>query len=75
MYLHNTIEWVGEFRVKDNFENEVCGLYILEIETLPQEIEKHHYLLRQSSLEEEIRNNNVTQHLEKALRLFQSKDK
>lgn len=66
------LTWGGEFRVKDCYENEVCGLYTARMEEydIPQEIRKGRYFLPIDSLEAHIRGEKTTPHLKEAYELW-----
>ncbi len=63
------IEKVGEFRVHDEWENEINGLYVGYIEEteLPEEFMKDRKFIELNKLESLIGSNQTTPHLEEAL--------
>lgn len=65
------LHWIGEFRVKDEFENEVNGLHICNLEQeLPEAFMKDRVFVGFSELEELISEGKATPHLAAAWRLF-----
>lgn len=70
------LQWIGEFRVHDEFENEVNGLYTvqLENEVMGDEFTKDRKFISVSELEELIKQGKTTPHLSGAFELLQSKE-
>jgi isopentenyldiphosphate isomerase len=66
------IKWLGEFRVKDGFENEICGLYIayLNEKMLPKDFMENRKFLNTGELEKHILDNIATPHLKEAYELL-----
>ncbi len=66
------LEWVGEFRVKDYYENEVCSLFITA--STPNELGdafmNGRYFLTLDEIVKEIIMNQTTPHLKKSIKLF-----
>lgn len=66
------IEWFGEFRVHDEWENEINGLYIGSINqvNLPIEFMSDRTFLSKKDLEKEITQSQTTPHLAGAYKLL-----
>ena len=66
------LEWVGEFRVHDQYENEVNGLYIARVQfrALPQDFKKDRHIIKSKDLEGMADKNLTTPHLAKAYEVF-----
>lgn len=71
------LKWIGEFRVHDEFENEINGLYItyLNGEKLDKEFTKDRCFISLQRLENIILFNQCTPHLKEAYVLFRSESK
>ncbi len=62
---------LGEFRINDEFENEICGLYTATLEeTLPEEFRQNRFFLSLKSLELFIEKHQTTPHLAAAYYLI-----
>jgi hypothetical protein len=74
-FLDN-LDWVGEFRVRDDFENEICGLYLakLDKELLPLEFITGRNFLNKVNLENNILNGKTTPHLKMAYNLLRGRN-
>jgi isopentenyldiphosphate isomerase len=74
--INMEFEWVGKFRVKDGFENEICGLYTARLNenVLPKDFMENRKFLNKSELEKSILNNIATPHLKEAYKLLGDKN-
>lgn len=72
LHLALDLEWVGEFRVKDSYENEVNGLYIAQAtpEELGLEFMKGRYFLPLEETMQYVNARQTTPHLRKAIRIL-----
>ncbi|MBT3865761.1 hypothetical protein HOF78_01515 [Candidatus Woesearchaeota archaeon] len=68
-------KFLGEFRVKDLFENEICGLHVtlFESKTIPDDFLKDRCFFNRDDLEESISEGRTTPHLTEATRLLGEK--
>jgi len=69
------LKWVGEFRVRDEFENEVNGLYVTFVsdQNLDEAFMRDKKFISQDELDNLINKNNCTPHLREACLLLKLK--
>lgn len=74
---NKTMEWLGEFRVDDGYENEVCGLYLARMEEneLPEEFKASRMFITANALENLAIEGKITPHLNEAYYLLWEKMK
>ncbi|HII15625.1 MAG TPA: hypothetical protein HA362_04900 [Nanoarchaeota archaeon] len=70
------IKWLGEFRVNDGYENEVCGLYFARVEEneLPNELKENRMFITANALETLAIEGKITPHLKEAYLLLGAKN-
>lgn len=69
------LDWVGEFRVRDEYENEVNGLHVskMSIDELPAEFLTDREFLDLQTIDRLINLDRTTPHLAEAIRLLKQK--
>lgn len=75
LHANKAMGWLGEFRVDDGYENEVCGLYLARMEEneLPEEFKASRMFITPDALESLAFEGKITPHLKEAYLLMGGK--
>ena len=64
------LNFSGEFRIDDTIENEICGLFLLNVEKNYSKLNNGHQFLDLKTLERRIKEGKTTPHLEQSYKLW-----